>query len=80
MYESALCPHEQRLRAQLRTGCAGAMVRAMGDDYISKHTLPFTQLSRLIRPEKIADAICFMLANSAVSGELWADAGWHAPA
>jgi 3-oxoacyl-[acyl-carrier protein] reductase len=56
------------------------MVRAMGDDYINKHILPFTQLNRLIRPDEIADAICFMLANSAVSGELWADAGWHAPA
>jgi NAD(P)-dependent dehydrogenase (short-subunit alcohol dehydrogenase family) len=56
------------------------MVRAMGDDYIAKNILPFTQLSRLIRPDEIADAICFMLANSAVSGELWADAGWHAPA
>ena len=56
------------------------MVRAMGDDYISKYILPFTQLGRLIRPDEIADAICFMLANSAVSGELWADAGWHAPA
>jgi 3-oxoacyl-[acyl-carrier protein] reductase len=56
------------------------MVRSMGDEYISKHILPFTQLSRLIRPDEIADAICFMLANSAVSGELWADAGWHAPA
>jgi NAD(P)-dependent dehydrogenase (short-subunit alcohol dehydrogenase family) len=56
------------------------MVRAMGDEYISKNILPFTQLSRLIRPDEIADAICFMLANSAVSGELWADAGWHAPA
>ena len=57
-----------------------SMVRAMGDDYISKHILPFTQLGRLIRPDEIADAICFMLANSAVSGELWADAGWHPPA
>jgi 3-oxoacyl-[acyl-carrier protein] reductase len=56
------------------------MVRAMGGDYINKNILPFTQLGRLIRPEEIADAICFMLANSAVSGELWADAGWHAPA
>jgi NAD(P)-dependent dehydrogenase (short-subunit alcohol dehydrogenase family) len=56
------------------------MVRAMGDDYIEKNILPFTQLSRLIRPDEIADAICFMLGNSAVSGELWADAGWHAPA
>ncbi len=56
------------------------MVRALGEDYINKNILPFTQLGRLIRPDEIADAICFMLSNSAVSGELWADAGWHAPA
>ncbi len=56
------------------------MVRAMGQDYVAKNILPYTQLGRLIRPEEIADAICFMLANAAVSGELWVDAGWHAPA
>jgi NAD(P)-dependent dehydrogenase (short-subunit alcohol dehydrogenase family) len=56
------------------------MVRAMGDEYVAKNILPFTQLGRLIRPAEIADAICFMLANAAVSGELWVDAGWHAPA
>jgi NAD(P)-dependent dehydrogenase (short-subunit alcohol dehydrogenase family) len=56
------------------------MVRAMGADYVAKNILPFTQLGRLIRPDEIADAICFMLANAAVSGELWVDAGWHAPA
>lgn len=53
------------------------MVRALGQEYIDKNILPFTQLRRLIRPEEIADAICFMITNSAVSGELWADAGWH---
>ena len=53
------------------------MVRAMGDEYIEKYVLPDTQLGRLIRPNEIADAICFMISNSAVSGELWADAGWH---
>jgi NAD(P)-dependent dehydrogenase (short-subunit alcohol dehydrogenase family) len=53
------------------------MVRALGEDYIQTKILPFTQLRRLIRPEEIADAICFLIANSAVSGELWADAGWH---
>ena len=37
-------------------------------------------VGRLIKPDEIADAICFMLTNSAVSGELWVDAGWHAPA
>ncbi len=56
------------------------MVRAMGADYVDRNILPFTQLGRLIKPEEIADAICFMLANAAVSGELWVDAGWHAPA
>jgi NAD(P)-dependent dehydrogenase (short-subunit alcohol dehydrogenase family) len=53
------------------------MVRALGEEYIATKILPYTQLRRLIRPQEIADAICFMIANSAVSGELWADAGWH---
>ena len=53
------------------------MVRAMGEDYINKYILPATQLGRLIRPDEIADAICFMISNHAVTGELWADAGWH---
>jgi NAD(P)-dependent dehydrogenase (short-subunit alcohol dehydrogenase family) len=54
-----------------------AMVRAMGDEYIENNVIPLTQLRRLIRPEEIADAICFLISNSAVTGELWADAGWH---
>ena len=37
--------------------------------------LPQTQLKRLIKPEEIADAICFMVTNAAVSGELWAMPG-----
>jgi len=53
------------------------MVRALGDDYIREHIIPQTQLRRLIKPEEIADAICFMIQNAAVSGSLWADAGWH---
>jgi len=53
------------------------MVRALGEEYIAQHILPYTQLGRLIRPDEIANAICFMISNSAVSGELWADAGWH---
>jgi len=53
------------------------MVRALGDRMINEHILPHTQLRRLIRPDEIAGAIVFMLKNSAVSGALWADAGWH---
>jgi len=56
------------------------MVQALGDEFIARNILPYTQLGRLIRPEEIADAICFLIGNSAVTGELWADAGWHAPA
>jgi NAD(P)-dependent dehydrogenase (short-subunit alcohol dehydrogenase family) len=53
------------------------MVRALGQDLIEHTILPHTQLRRLLRPDEIADAICFMLRNSAVSGSLWVDAGWH---
>ncbi|MGB0717400.1 MAG: SDR family NAD(P)-dependent oxidoreductase [Phycisphaerae bacterium] len=53
------------------------MVRSMGDEIINDQILPNTQLRRLIRPDEIASAIVFMLKNSAVSGALWADAGWH---
>ena len=56
------------------------MARALGQEFLDKYVLPFTQLRRLIRTEEIADAICFMINNSAVSGQLWADAGWHGPA
>jgi len=53
------------------------MVRALGEEFIQEHIIPQTQLRRLIQPEEIADAICFMISNAAVSGSLWADAGWH---
>lgn len=53
------------------------MVRALGEDYINQRVLPQTQLGRLINPSEIAEAICFMIGNSAVSGQLWADAGWR---
>lgn len=53
------------------------MVRALGEEYIAQNILKDTQLGRLIRPAEIADAICFMISNSAVSGQLWADAGWY---
>lgn len=53
------------------------MVRALGDEFIENHILPNTQLNRLIRPEEIAKAIHCMIDNSSISGEIWADAGWH---
>ena len=53
------------------------MVRALGNEYIDSEIIPATQIKRLIRPEEIADAISFLIRNSAVSGQLWADAGWH---
>lgn len=56
------------------------MVRAMDQRIIEEFVLPQTQLRRLLRADEIADAICFLIRNSAVSGALWADAGWHPPA
>lgn len=53
------------------------MVHALGDEFINKRILPATQLHRLISPVEIAEAVCFMIENPAVTGEIWADAGWH---
>ncbi len=53
------------------------MAHAVGEEIIEKSVLPRTYLGRLIRPDEIADAICFLLTNSAVSGSLWASAGWR---
>ena len=53
------------------------MVRVLGEEFIDKAIIPQTQLRRLILPEEIGHAICFMIRNAAVSGQLWADAGWH---
>jgi hypothetical protein len=52
----------------------------MDQKLVNDVILPKTQLGRLIQPEEIADAICFMIRNPAVSGSIWADAGWHPPA
>lgn len=54
-----------------------AMVRSLGSQFIDNFIVPQTQLRRLIHPDEIADAIVFMIRNSALSGELWVDAGWH---
>lgn len=54
-----------------------AMVRTLNTSYIDEVIIPRTQLRRLIEPGEIADAICFMISNSAVSGSLWADAGYR---
>lgn len=56
------------------------MVRAMDPKIINEYVLPKTQLGRLLRAEEVADAICFMIKNPAVSNSIWADAGWHPPA
>lgn len=53
------------------------MVHSLGDEFINKRILPATQLQRLIKPTEIAEAVCFMIENPAVTGEIWADAGWH---
>jgi len=53
------------------------MVRAIPEEIVNERIIPHTQLRRLIEPEEIADGICFMITNPAMSGALWVDAGWH---
>jgi hypothetical protein len=50
----------------------------MGDEYIDKNILPFTQLGRLFDPTR---SPMVSLHASQLGGEREsADAGWHAPA
>lgn len=53
------------------------MVRSMSPELVKELIIPQTQLGRLIQPAEIAHAIAFLIQNSAVSGSLWVDAGWH---
>jgi hypothetical protein len=63
------------------TESARRNARATGHHYIGKHTYCRSRNGAgSFHPEEITAAICFTLANSAVSGELWTDAGRHAPA
>lgn len=53
------------------------MVRALGQELINKLVLPQTQMKRLVQPDEVAEAICFIAEVSAVTREIWVDAGWH---
>ena len=53
------------------------MARALGDRVIEENVLSNSLLGRLIEPDEIAEAVCFLLKNPVVTGQLWADAGWH---
>ena len=53
------------------------MARAMGDDTVTELAASRTLLGRLIEPDEIVDAICFLMTNASVTGTLWADAGWQ---
>lgn len=52
------------------------MVRKLGEQYIKDKVLPQTQLGRLMRPEEIAEAAMFLLANDSVSSPIFADGGY----
>lgn len=39
------------------------------------HIKPLIPLGRMIEPCEIADAVCLLIENPAISGQLWADAG-----
>lgn len=57
--------------------CDTPMVQAMGAEAIRDHVLVNTQLGRLIQPEEIAKVVRFALESSCVTGDIWADAGYH---
>ena len=50
------------------------MVDAIDQDYFDAHLKPLIGLGRKIQPFEIADIVCAMIENPALSGQVWADA------
>ena len=51
------------------------MLERLPEGHFENHIKPAIPLGRLIEPEEIADAVCALIENPAVSGPLWADGG-----
>lgn len=51
------------------------MAELLPEGHFEKHIKPLIPLGRMIKPEEIADAVCLLIENPAISGSLWADAG-----
>ena len=51
------------------------MVEQLPDGLFDDHIKPLLPLGRMIEPGEIADAVCLLIENPAISGQLWADAG-----
>ena len=52
-----------------------AMLAQLPEGHFDAHFKPLIPLGRMIEPDEIADAVCLLIDNPAVSGPLWADAG-----
>ena len=50
------------------------MVDSIDQDYFDTHLKPLIGLGRKIKPREIADIVCAMIENPALSGQVWADA------
>jgi 3-oxoacyl-[acyl-carrier protein] reductase len=55
------------------------MIHTVPKELIDELIIPYTRLGRLIEASEIAEAVCFLIGNSEVSGPVLADAGWHPP-
>ena len=52
------------------------MAEELPDGLFEDHIKPLIPLGRMIAPDEIADAVCVLIENPAISGQLWADAGF----
>ncbi len=51
------------------------MLEQLPADHFQNHIQPLIPLGRMIEPPEIANAVCLLIENPAISGQLWVDGG-----
>ena len=49
------------------------MLAQLPEGYFENHIKPMIPLGRMIEPDEIAEAVCLLIENPAISGQLWVD-------
>ena len=51
------------------------MLAQLPEGHFENHIKPMIPLGRMIEPDEIAEAVCLLIENPAISGQLWIDGG-----
>jgi NAD(P)-dependent dehydrogenase (short-subunit alcohol dehydrogenase family) len=53
------------------------LIRALGDEFVTRNVLPYVQSSRLNDPSEVANAVCASIASSGPGAAPWPESPWR---